>query len=195
MVVSGVDSGGSAINAPPPDTERGNLPMQPQCNTRDCTKPVWARGFCRAHYAWRRRRGKLSCLPRRTAAERFWAKVKKTRGCWVWLAGTTTGYGQFFDSRGMLAHRWAYERLVGPIPEGLTIDHLCRNRLCVNPSHLEAVTGRTNTLRGVGASAIHARKTVCPRGHALTNGNLIKRSRPGRECKICHRDRMSRSRR
>lgn len=80
---------------------------------------------------------------KKTVDERFWLKVDK-RGpddCWEWKAGRCLGYGQFWNNvRDMPAHRFAYEAVVGPIPEGLTLDHLCRNKGCVNPAHLEPVT-------------------------------------------------------
>ena len=81
---------------------------------------------------------------------RFWSKVKKSRGCWLWQGAiNTNGYGNFHNKgRTVKAHRFAYEICVGEIPKGLTIDHLCRVRHCVNPSHLEPVTMRENFLRG-----------------------------------------------
>lgn len=88
-------------------------------------------------------------LGRRGSEEEcFWIKVQKTSGCWNWQAAKNQGYGTF---RGQRAHRWAYEKLVGPIPEGLTIDHLCRNRGCVNPSHMEPVTASENARRATAA--------------------------------------------
>ncbi len=102
------------------------------------------------------------------AAERFWEKVQKTDGCWEWLASRVAGYGRFRAVSGeahVQAHRWAYEALIGPIPDGLEIDHLCRNRGCVNPAHLEPVTARENVRRGIAPAAVNARKTHCPRGH------------------------------
>ena len=86
---------------------------------------------------------------------RFWAKVDKTETCWLWTGGQSAGYGRFgFKGRPNLgAHRFAYELLVGPIPPGLDLDHLCRVRNCVNPDHLEPVTRRENLLlRGGGPS-------------------------------------------
>ena len=97
----------------------------------------------------------------------------------------------FFDGRKLvLAHRFAYELLRGPIPEGMTIDHLCRTRSCVNPEHFEVVTRGENVLRGVGPPAMNARKTHCAKGHPLVEGNLVlNRLKHGyRECLICSRE-------
>jgi hypothetical protein len=85
------------------------------------------------------------------------------------------------------AHVWAFERAYGPVPAGLVIDHLCRNRSCVNPGHLEAVTHKVNILRGVSWAAQNAQKTHCKNGHLLVEENLIPRSRGGRDCRICAR--------
>lgn len=112
------------------------------------------------------------------AIERFWSKVNflGKNGCWIWNGSTRRGYGQFSFEHTIntAAHRFAYEQLVGPIPEGLTIDHLCKNRLCVNPTHLEVVTRGENTLRGDSPFSINARKTHCPKGHPLTEDNLCR---------------------
>lgn len=91
------------------------------------------------------------------------------------------------------AHRFSYEILVGPIPEGMELDHLCKNRRCVNPAHLEPVTHHENLIRGNGFTGINARKTHCSRGHELSQDNILNRSRGGRECKTCHRVRMNAS--
>ena len=122
-------------------------------------------------------------------SQRFWAMVEQTPGCWNWRGVTTSGYGRIkVHGHTVVAHRVAWELLRGPIPEGLTLDHLCRNRGCVNPDHLEPVTGRENTLRGVGASAQQARKTHCKRGHPFDEKNTracLRRGKPYRECRTC----------
>ena len=116
--------------------------------------------------------------------EKFWAKVNKTEGCWLWMACSSTGYGRYLlNGRLRLAHRVAYELCVGPIPEGLTIDHLCRTRHCVNPAHFEVVTGRVNTQRG--NCRYNAQKTHCPQGHPYDAENTYKRMGGKRGCRIC----------
>src|SRR5258706_12037463 len=118
------------------------------------------------------RRLRMSEGERRVLTERFWAKVD-VRGpdeCWAWTAGTVCGYGSFSvpGPRTVRAHRWIYEQVNGPIPDGLQIDHLCRNSLCVNPTHLEAVTGKENAQRGLCGRL----KTHCKHGHPLSGENL-----------------------
>lgn len=95
-----------------------------------------------------------------------------------------------------LVHRVVYELLVGPIAEGLTIDHLCRVRHCFNPEHLEPVTRRINTLRGIGFPAINAYATHCTNGHEFTEDNTILRTRKqgGRECRTCSKARRAKRR-
>ena len=113
-------------------------------------------------------------------------------GCWHWTGSRDgAGYGRLSDplrpkSGSMGAHRLSYEMFVGPIPEGLHIDHLCRVPRCVNPEHLEPVTQRENTLRGIGQGALNARKTHCHRGHEYTPENTYhNRSGLWRHCKTC----------
>ncbi len=112
-------------------------------------------------------------------------------GCWLWTGRLhRNGYGAFWDGKRLaLAHRVAHELFVGPIPAGLTIDHLCRNPSCVNPTHLEPVTQRVNDLRGNTMAAMRARVTACPQGHPYSDANTSRDSKGRRYCKTCHRDR------
>lgn len=143
-----------------------------------------------------------------TMSDRFWDKVEKTDECWVWTAAKTAGYGRFWQDGKMLnAHRVAYEMLVGPIPDGLQLDHLCRNRACVRPDHLEVVTQQENISRGdvgrhgnnANAGSNNREKTHCARGHEYTPENtyLTKQGPDGRQrhrnCRECQREANRRS--
>ncbi len=120
-------------------------------------------------------------------SDRFWSKVDKSGECWL-FQGTTArgGYGTvWFYGKHRLAHAVSYELEIGPIPEGLVIDHLCRNHACVRPSHLEAVTDKVNILRGISPTATNKRKTHCKRGHELAGEQLRIRADGSRVCLIC----------
>ena len=121
---------------------------------------------------------------------RFWGRVAAgdPRNCWQWLGPTRfKGYGFItLNQRTRPVHRVAYELTVGPIPTGLVLDHLCRNRVCVNPLHLEPVTNRENILRGEAPSAVHALKTHCPQGHEYNPENT-RISKGRRHCRLCQR--------
>jgi hypothetical protein len=130
----------------------------------------------RAGRSSRRQRGPLSL------EDRFWQKVDKTDKCWEWT-GALTGYGYGTVSRvidgkrrQLMAHRMAYEIAVGPIPEGLTIDHLCRNKKCVRPDHLEPVTITDNVLRAI------VQPLYCPKGHRYEDR---RNTRGDRVCAVC----------
>jgi HNH endonuclease len=107
--------------------------------------------------------------------------------CWEWQrARQGDGYGHISVAKRLVrAHRLSYEIFRGPIPDGLTLDHLCRNRACVNPHHLEPVTCRENILRGESPFALRARKTHCPLGHEYTPANTYVSKRGGRDCRLC----------
>lgn len=114
-------------------------------------------------------------------------------GCWEWI-GTLSqeGYGRFEKD---FSHRVSYRKHVGEIPDGLQIDHLCRNRKCCNPEHLEPVTPRVNTLRGQAVSAINAVKTECIHGHPFDEDNTGVRKNGHRWCRACSRRRSNARRR
>ena len=109
--------------------------------------------------------------------DKFWSKVTKTNGCWIWEGGCTKqGYGNFSinPERSMLAHRFSYKELVGPIPAGHDIHHTCKNKKCVNPEHLTAIP-----------HSGHPRKEQCKRGHPLRGSNIRLRREGHRTWKVC----------
>ena len=122
--------------------------------------------------------------------QNFWKKVNKDGECWVWYHADRTGYGRYTfwtgeKTRSIMAHRVSFFLTHGEWPNGV-LDHLCRNRLCVNPDHLEDISNRENILRGVGLAAVNARKTHCIRGHKLSGDNLLNSySDGGRRCRRC----------
>lgn len=161
-----------------------------------CRRPV--RSFC-GTACWRA----WSARPEVIAA-RFWKKVNKDGPisearpdlgpCWLWIAcRNKDGYGSFGMGRSNghslsdRAHRVAFRMAVGEIPEDREIDHLCRVRACVRPSHLELVTSRENTRRGMSVAAMHARQTHCKRGHPFDAENTIRDVRNNRVCRTCAR--------
>lgn len=133
------------------------------------------------------------------AWDRFADKIGPTdeNGCYPWTAHLNDGYGTFsYRKKLYKAHRWIYEQCEGSIPDGMQIDHLCRNRACVNPDHLEVVTQRENILRGEGLAAEAANRDHCIKGHPYTPENTYLRRNPDgsvkqRHCRICKR-RMNR---
>src|SRR5437899_5599175 len=123
-----------------------------------------------------------------TLKERFEAKVPAGPGCMAWMGALDhKGYGRF-SVKGInkFAHRIAFELYIGPIGEGLTIDHLCRSRRCQNISHMEAVTMRTNCLRG-DCWKHQAKKTHCRNGHPFNHANTYRYKNGHRSCRLCSR--------
>jgi hypothetical protein len=122
---------------------------------------------------------------------RFWSKVEigKKDECWPWMAGGKEGYGWFgLSSKKQFAcHRITYEMFFGSIEEGMELDHLCRNRKCVNPFHLEVVTHLENVRRGQ-AGIYNRLKTHCPQGHPYDESNTSYKPQKWRQCKACGRE-------
>lgn len=195
------------------------------CSIDGCPKPVHIkkRGWCTKHYRrWLKYGDPLGCAWIEDEVARFWSNVDRggDDDCWPWTwIISFYGYGVFTThkretgvaAKELRAHRWAYEAVVGPIADGLVIDHTCHNRdpdcrdgnaclhrRCVNPAHLEAVTSPVNTMRGKTPTAINAAKTHCDSGHEFTPENTYIRRRKGRhlgrDCRACNRDRAARNR-
>ena len=122
-----------------------------------------------------------------TRQERFFSKVSVTPTCWNWTAETRNGYGQFWNGARLVnAHRWSYQVMLGDIPDGLHIDHLCGNRGCVNPFHLEPVKQAENNRRA------KANRNNCKRGHEYTTKNTVNYG-DGRQCRACNRLRANKT--
>lgn len=115
-----------------------------------------------------------------------------TDSCWLFEGWLQRGYGLVRNGKGrkMPAHRTAYEFYIGPVPDGLCLDHLCRVRNCVNPAHLEPVTVAENNRRGLGWSGRNVAKTHCPQGHPYDDQNTIRLQRGGRRCRACNREQL-----
>lgn len=185
----------------PLKTLRPNIPTK--CSVVGCHKQAKTRSWCGTHYARWRKHGSPhvvlvdsgSWRPKRaTVVERLMDQtIKSPSGCWLWT-GTLNhqGYGVVsYEGRSRSTHRAGYTQLKGPIPEGLTLDHLCRVRHCWNPDHLEPVTMRENLMRGDTWTAINSAKTHCKWGHEFNEANTYNRKdRVGRECRICMSNRQ-----
>lgn len=189
-----VSGPGDAPTSPDlPDNLHGGAEVADRtCSIDGCERRVLARGLCSAHYQAEKNAGRLADHQRERLtgapiADRLFQRRQITAGgCWEWTGSQSRGgYGGIrIDDKLHRVHRVAYEHFVGPIAEGLQIDHLCRNRLCFNPDHLEPVTQRVNIERGL----LGAAKTHCSNGHEYTPENVaIRRGR--RRCKVCDRER------
>lgn len=181
------------------------------CDVDGCEKRARARGWCSSHYSrWKRYGNPTAGTPKRRRApsrECFEDKIgtgaipthRPDLGpCSVWTGFCDpSGYAKFsVEEQSAYAHRWAWEQIHGPVPEGLELDHLCHNgsgcaggatcphRRCVNPAHLEAVTHHENLLRGVGPAS----RTHCPQGHPYDEANTYRKPNGNRECRICQRE-------
>lgn len=173
------------------------------CKIDGCERRGYARGLCSAHYQRERTygdplggKGAVRGMPLR---EKIKAYVHvDASGCWIWQGGLDSGgYGQItVDRTNRRAHRVSYEVFVGPVPDGLQLDHRCRVHPCVNPAHLEPVTPRENTERGWLARGL---PTYCGNGHLWAENARPRRRGDGwvRECRACsaNRTRRRRSRR
>lgn len=174
------------------------------CSIPECGKPYKSRGYCNGHYRNVLRHG-IPVLPKLSLIERVMAKVEKGTEppsyrpdldpCWVWTgARMPFGHGQVKRGPGLgtaLVHRVTYEHEVGPVPDGLELDHLCRVPACCNPAHLEAVTHAENVRRGIAIQRRRetaAAKTHCPSGHPYVGGNLHITVAGTRRCRACQRE-------
>lgn len=117
----------------------------------------------------------------------FYDRIEKTSSCWNWLGPRMrSGYGRAsFSGRRGLAHRISYELLRAPVPSNLQIDHVCRNRLCVNPDHLCPMTRKENLRRGIGPTGIRHRQIACKYGHPFDEKNTRIRKNGTRQCRRC----------
>jgi hypothetical protein len=134
---------------------------------------------------------KYGCSPACALQVRFWRCVDKTETCWLWQGEMGPGgYGRILDPstrKHYMAHRYSYELHVGPVPEDLCLDHLCRVRHCVRPDHLEAVTMRENVRRGETPASANHKKQVCIHGHVFTDETTILDHLGHRHCRLCAR--------
>jgi hypothetical protein len=168
------------------------------CSIDQCERPSKAHGMCGMHNERRRRNGdannpgKYALDPLERLAQ--YVSPGAPDECWIWRGTTNAdGYGAIRIKNARLpAHRFVYEVMVGPIPDGLHLDHVwargCTSRSCVNPAHLEPVTLVENVMRGNGVGAVNARKTTCPQGHEYDKVWVDAIGRASRQCSTCQRE-------
>lgn len=171
------------------------------CSVTGCDRQAHSRTYCTKHYQRWRKHGdpeRVEIISSRGGFTRddrvSQGCVKVASGCWEWQGNTDEdGYGQvFWEGKSYRAHRFSYETYVGPIPDGLVLDHLCRNHGCVNPEHVEPVTQRVNVMRGEGIAQANAVKTRCINGHEFTAENTNITPQGWRDCRTCSREKMRR---
>ena len=156
--------------------------MSSGAETRTRNPSVNSRTLCQLSYPGSGdHRTRLADLPPRVLA-----KIKpSSTGCWLWTGAIAgNGYGSLgVDGRTRSAHRYVYEQTVGAVPDGLTLDHLCRVRHCVRPEHLDPVPLAENLRRSPNFGA---NKTACPAGHPLDENNVLRNGNGNRYCRTCH---------
>lgn len=167
--------------------------MTPQCKVPGCTKEAGTRGLCTMHYSRNRREALGVARPERYQVVDPLAKILSNIDvgfCWEWNRKLNNrGYGVTnVNKKRWYVHRLMWTLMVGPIPDGMEIDHMCRNRACCNPEHLDLVTGQVNTLRGVSPASSHAKRDECSYGHEYT-AETMHVVRGARRCRICERRR------
>lgn len=172
----------------PQERKPPRRPEKSSCPTEECNRTRQETPYCRRCMKRYKRHGdtNINLSPKDLpVGERFWGKVDATGVCWEWTGILEQGYGNIaVNGSRVKAHRWAWESLVSPIPEGMVLDHLCRNRSCVLPDHLEVVTPGENTRRGHRALSLR-NKTHCPKGHPYSGTNVAVNGNGSRYCRKC----------
>jgi hypothetical protein len=168
-------------------SEQADMADTNPCTVAHCDKNARSKGLCNKHYTRRIRGGDpyVPTVKEMTYEQRLFSALD-VGDCWQWTRPVGDGgYGRIWDGRQTIAaHRAVWRVLVGSIPDGLELDHLCRNRRCCNPDHLQPVTAKVNVHRSESPVAHNARKTHCKRGHELPSPD----QKGWRRCQICNAD-------